>query len=56
VPAEHIELDEDDFLYFSGGYMLRPEVTEALFYMWRSTHEQKYREWGWEIFENIDRW
>mmetsp|Transcript_14979 Transcript_14979/g.61016 ORF Transcript_14979/g.61016 Transcript_14979/m.61016 type:complete len:452 (+) Transcript_14979:259-1614(+) len=56
LAAEHIELDEDDFLYFSGGYMLRPEVTEALFYMWRSTHEQKYREWGWEIFENIDRW
>lgn len=29
-------------------YILRPEVIEAYFYMWRYTHDQKYREWAWE--------
>ena len=29
-------------------YILRPEVIEAYFYMWRYTHEPKYREWAWE--------
>jgi len=30
-------------------YILRPEVIESIFYMWRLTHDQKYRDWGREI-------
>jgi mannosyl-oligosaccharide alpha-1,2-mannosidase len=30
-------------------YLLRPEVVESIFYMWRFTHDVKYREWGWQI-------
>uniref|UniRef100_A0A8C8GHX8 alpha-1,2-Mannosidase n=1 Tax=Oncorhynchus tshawytscha TaxID=74940 RepID=A0A8C8GHX8_ONCTS len=29
-------------------YILRPEVIESYMYMWRLTHDPKYREWGWE--------
>ncbi|QDS72501.1 hypothetical protein FKW77_000025 [Venturia effusa] len=29
----------------------RPETVESLFYMWRITGDEIYREWGWEIFE-----
>lgn len=29
----------------------RPETIETLFYMWRITGEEMYREWGWEIFK-----
>ncbi|KAF4309899.1 putative endoplasmic reticulum mannosyl-oligosaccharide -alpha-mannosidase protein [Botryosphaeria dothidea] len=29
----------------------RPETVESLFYMWRITGENKYREWGWEMFQ-----
>lgn len=29
-------------------YILRPEVVETYFYMWRLTKEQKYRDWAWE--------
>lgn len=29
-------------------YILRPEVIETYFYMWRMTKEQKYRDWAWE--------
>lgn len=28
----------------------RPETVESLFYMWRITGDEKYREWGWEMF------
>jgi len=35
-------------------YNLRPEVIETLFYMWRLTHDQKYRDWAWKIMEIIN--
>lgn len=32
-------------------YILRPEVIESYFYMWRLTKNKKYREWGWEAVQ-----
>lgn len=29
-------------------YILRPEVIESYFYMYRLTKDEKYREWGWQ--------
>ena len=37
-------------------YILRPETIEAFFYMWRFTKDQKYRDWGWEMFLAAERW
>jgi mannosyl-oligosaccharide alpha-1,2-mannosidase len=34
----------------------RPETVESLFYMWRITGEQRYRDWGWEMFQNFVKW
>ena len=34
----------------------RPETAESLFYMWRITGDEKYRNWGWEMFENFMKW
>ena len=31
----------------------RPETVESLFYLWRITGEEKYREWGWEMFKSF---
>ena len=31
--------------------LLRPETVESLFYMYRITGDEKYRNFGWEIFE-----
>ncbi|KAF9155382.1 mannosyl-oligosaccharide alpha-1,2-mannosidase [Linnemannia schmuckeri] len=39
-----------------GHNWLRPETVESLFYMWRFTGDQKYREWGWKIFEAIEKY
>lgn len=29
-------------------YILRPEAIEGWFYLWRSTHDQIYRDWAWD--------
>ncbi|KAL0075451.1 glycoside hydrolase [Phycomyces blakesleeanus] len=34
--------------------LLRPEALESIFLMWRLTGEEKYREWGWKIFEAFE--
>jgi mannosyl-oligosaccharide alpha-1,2-mannosidase len=36
-------------------YILRPEVIEAYFYMWRMTKDQKYRDWAWDAAEAIEK-
>lgn len=33
----------------------RPETLESLFYMWRITGDQKYRDWGWQIFQSFSK-
>lgn len=32
-------------------YILRPEVVESYFYLYRLTKDNKYREWGWEAVQ-----
>lgn len=34
--------------------LLRPETVESLFYLYRLTGDNKYREWGWKIFQAFE--
>ncbi|KAI8345311.1 glycosyl hydrolase family 47-domain-containing protein [Choanephora cucurbitarum] len=44
-------------LYFGDKqYVLRPETVESLFILYRLTGDQKYQEYGWEIYQAIERW
>ncbi|XP_041970790.1 mannosyl-oligosaccharide alpha-1,2-mannosidase IA [Aricia agestis] len=36
-------------------YLLRPETFESYFIMWRLTKEQKYRDWGWDAVEALEK-
>ncbi|XP_066932693.1 mannosyl-oligosaccharide 1,2-alpha-mannosidase IA-like [Clytia hemisphaerica] len=36
-------------------YILRPEVVETYFVMWRLTHDQKYRDWAWDAAQAIEK-
>jgi mannosyl-oligosaccharide alpha-1,2-mannosidase len=57
VAPEYVEFPGgQDFINGAGYYLLRPETMESMFYMWRFTKDQKYRDWGWNIFRAIDRW
>ena len=35
-------------------FILRPEVIESYFILWRTTHNPKYRRWGWEVVEALE--
>ena len=36
-------------------YLLRPETVESFFVLYRVTGDPMYREWGWEVFQAIER-
>lgn len=36
-------------------YILRPEVIEAYFYLWKMTKDTKYRDWAWDAAEAIEK-
>ncbi|CAJ0589853.1 unnamed protein product [Cylicocyclus nassatus] len=37
------------------GYILRPEVIEGFFYLWRLTGKKMYRDWVWDAIQAIDK-
>ncbi|NXM81793.1 MA1C1 mannosidase, partial [Oenanthe oenanthe] len=36
-------------------YILRPEVVESYMYLWRLTHQPKYRLWGWQVVQALEK-
>ncbi|KAF4602218.1 hypothetical protein EYR40_005422 [Pleurotus pulmonarius] len=44
-----------DYRDSSSVYILRPETVEALFVLWKTTGDAKWRERGWEIFQALER-
>ncbi|KAI8813187.1 hypothetical protein BJ742DRAFT_735508 [Cladochytrium replicatum] len=41
---------------YASMWIMRPEAIESIFYMWRFTHDPIYREMGWTIAKNINKW
>uniref|UniRef100_A0A1A9WIR4 alpha-1,2-Mannosidase n=1 Tax=Glossina brevipalpis TaxID=37001 RepID=A0A1A9WIR4_9MUSC len=37
-------------------YKLRPETVESYFVLWRLTHNQKYRDWGWDVVLALEKY
>ncbi|XP_069478835.1 mannosyl-oligosaccharide 1,2-alpha-mannosidase IC isoform X2 [Ambystoma mexicanum] len=37
-------------------YILRPEVVESYMYLWRFTHDPKYRQWGWDVVQALEKY
>lgn len=51
--------EHDDYRIPHGGarqYILRPEVIESLYYLNKLTGDPIYREWGWEIFQSLEKY
>ncbi|XP_054714312.1 endoplasmic reticulum mannosyl-oligosaccharide 1,2-alpha-mannosidase-like [Uloborus diversus] len=36
--------------------LLRPETVESLWYLYHLTHNETYRDWGWQIFQAFERY
>lgn len=49
------ELTKEDYVIKTGDLhnLQRPETVESLFYMWRITGDEQYRQWGWEMFRSF---
>jgi len=41
---------------YDARYILRPETVESLFLAWRLTGDKRYRDYGWTIFEAIEKY
>ncbi|KAL6708692.1 mannosyl-oligosaccharide alpha-1,2-mannosidase [Coniothyrium glycines] len=51
VPADHGWKSDFIIKPADAHNLQRPETVESLFYMWRITGDEIYREWGWDMFE-----
>lgn len=47
--------EKNGFWITNGQYVLRPEVIESMYYAWRATKDQKYREWAWSAFVSVNK-
>ncbi|KAL1962546.1 hypothetical protein VTN77DRAFT_9421 [Rasamsonia byssochlamydoides] len=55
VPADQETLfKEAGFYITASNYVLRPEVIESIYYAYRITGDQKYRDWAWNAFVAIN--
>jgi mannosyl-oligosaccharide alpha-1,2-mannosidase len=52
---QRAEFDQYGFWVADARYRLRPEYVESLFYAFRITGEQRYRDWAWDAFEAMER-
>ena len=51
-------IGHDDFIIKGADShnLQRPETAESLFYMWRITGDEKYRQWGWDMFQAFEKY
>jgi len=59
ISPEYIQFHEgEDFGVGPGAphYLLRPETVESFFVLYHLTGDPVYREWGWEVFQAIERY
>merc|ERR1712137_181670 len=56
IGPEAFEFITEEFQPVSNGkyYILRPEVVESYFVLWRTTKDPKYRDWAWSAFQAIE--
>ena len=53
-PADQTTFYNDNgFWITNSDYILRPEVMESIYYAYRITKDQKYRDWAWTAFQSI---
>jgi Glycosyl hydrolase family 47 len=59
ISAEYVQFDAgQDFSIGRGAphYLLRPEAVESFFILNQLTGDPVYREWGWEVFQAIEKY
>ena len=55
INDEIVNEDDVKVLILKNEYNLRPETIESIYWMWKFTGDQKYRDMAWTIFLSINR-
>lgn len=55
TPRRRKEAVDSGFWSLEPQYKGRPEYVESLFYAWRITGQQRYRDWAWDAFAAINK-
>ncbi len=57
LPSFHADTNADFYVKPNDShYLLRPETIESLWYLYYVTGNRTYQEWGWEIFQGIEKY
>jgi len=59
ISPEYVNFNGCDDFHISvsaPNYVLRPEVVESFYYLSVLTGDPIYREWGWEVFQSIEKY
>lgn len=54
LAPEVVSFDQNGMQPIDAHYKLRPETLESLFYLYRITGNETYRDWSWDIFQAIN--
>jgi len=54
--GENVKVDGDNIKNGNNQFLMRPEAVETWFYMYRITNDTKYRTWGWEYMQALNKW
>ncbi|KAJ2886711.1 hypothetical protein FB639_001526 [Coemansia asiatica] len=54
--ASDTEQADGYYLGYDKSYLLRPETVESLMILYRITGDKIYKEWGWQIFLDLEKW
>ncbi|KAJ3440908.1 mannosyl-oligosaccharide alpha-12-mannosidase-related [Anaeramoeba flamelloides] len=55
LSGEKVEFTTSEINHFNQKQVLRPQTIESIFYLWRYTNNENYREMGWEIYKNVKK-
>eukprot|EP01137_Pigoraptor_chileana_P022435 Opistho-2@6966 len=57
IGPEAMRFNPNTYTFTDGNnqYILRPETAESYFVLYRLTRDQKYRDWGWEMVQAIEK-
>jgi len=59
ISPEYVAFDNENDFHVppnAAFYILRPETVEAFYYLNKLTGDPIYREWGWEVFQSIEKY
>lgn len=47
--------EDREYVHQKTTYLLRPETVESFYILWKTTRHERWREYGWSVFEAIEK-